>query len=62
MSPMHNPRRFGLERSSAKIMDVLIKPALPQPDITLPVRNTASEGAAAVMKSPAERIILENMT
>jgi hypothetical protein len=44
------------------MMDVLINPALPQPETTLPRRKMDREGAAAVMKRPVERSILEKIT
>lgn len=49
-----------LVRSSASIMDVLINPPLPQPEIVRPKRKTDKLRADAVMKSPIESRVLEN--
>jgi hypothetical protein len=44
------------------MIDVLINPAPPQPETTLPIRKMDNEGAAAVIKRPTERSILEKIT
>lgn len=62
MSPINNPRRLELDRSSAKMMAVLISPALPHPAIIRPRMKTAKVGATAVIKRPIERMTLEKIT
>jgi hypothetical protein len=62
ISPMHSPRRFLLAISRTKMMDVLIKPPLPQPVTARPTKNVRRFGAAALMKRPIESSVVEKIT
>jgi len=62
ISPINNPRRLELDRSSARMMAVLISPALPHPAMTRPRINSTKVWATAVTKRPIERMRLEKIT
>jgi hypothetical protein len=60
--PMHNPRRFGEARSTARMIAMLINPPLPIPATARPTRKIVRVGAAAVMNKPIARMVLAKIT
>ncbi len=50
--PLKRPRRLGLVSCTRRIIETLEMPAAPTPETTLPINNTANEGANAVIRPP----------
>jgi hypothetical protein len=59
ISPINSPRLRSLVKSKINIIAILINPPLPNPVTARPNRKIAREGAAAVMKRPIARMVLE---